>query len=204
MSDGRDPYGRWVPDHPLVGVMVADKIGGRAGKVTAVHEASNGLVTLRIDDDVEMLRSEVRPVPPVELAREDDSRWIADMLGEGCLAYGATEDEAADAVRGKAAGPTLTPEELARGLTTAKAIERLAPLRALQAHNIEKEHLAGAAMFMGLPDRWLADPTWRCLNGHVSKRFLKTETGDRCLACGDLVLLTFPEDAEDGSDGAQG
>lgn len=52
--------------------------------------------------------------------------------------------------------------------------------------------------FMGVPERWLDDPTWRCASGHVSKRYLKSEaTGrDLCLACRAPVRLTFPEDRE--------
>ena len=50
--------------------------------------------------------------------------------------------------------------------------------------------------FMGLPDRWFDSPRWRCRNGHVSIRYLKSEAvgADLCLACGEYVWLTFPED----------
>lgn len=55
----------------------------------------------------------------------------------------------------------------------------------------------GGPMFRGKPDRWWDTPTWRCLEGHVSTMFLKTElTGDVCLACLTPILLTFPEDAD--------
>lgn len=52
--------------------------------------------------------------------------------------------------------------------------------------------------FMGMPDRWLDDPTWRCANGHVSKRYLKSEELGRaaCLECRAQIWLTFPEDDE--------
>jgi hypothetical protein len=51
--------------------------------------------------------------------------------------------------------------------------------------------------FLGLPDRWYEDPAWRCSNGHVSKRYLKSEEdGAICLACYSKVWLTFPEDKE--------
>ena len=63
---------------------------------------------------------------------------------------------------------------------------------------IDKERNAGAPMFMGRPDRWFEAPLWRCRNGHVSKRFLRSEgaNADLCLACGCRVRLTFPEDEE--------
>lgn len=61
---------------------------------------------------------------------------------------------------------------------------------------MEIERMAGAPMFLGVPDRWYDRPTWRCLTGHVSERFLKTDDGDRCMACGEPVRITFPEDYE--------
>lgn len=52
--------------------------------------------------------------------------------------------------------------------------------------------------FMGIPDRWFENATWRCENGHISKIFLKTEKlGDICLICLNHVHLTFPEDCEE-------
>lgn len=49
----------------------------------------------------------------------------------------------------------------------------------------------------GLPDRWLDDPTWRCINRHVSKRYLSTSAGDAvCFKCRADVWLTFPEDTD--------
>ena len=59
------------------------------------------------------------------------------------------------------------------------------------------EAAAGAEMFLSIPDRWYDDPTWRCVNGHISKRYLKTDRGGTCLACGKPVLLTCPEDKEE-------
>ena len=52
---------------------------------------------------------------------------------------------------------------------------------------------------LGLPERWLEDPHWRCVNGHVSIRYLKSEEFgcDLCLGCGASVRLTFPEDEDD-------
>lgn len=58
------------------------------------------------------------------------------------------------------------------------------------------ERSEGAEMFLGYPDRWYADPTWRCVTGHVSSSYLKADDGDRCLACLERVVLTFPEDRE--------
>lgn len=53
----------------------------------------------------------------------------------------------------------------------------------------------GGSMFMGKPDRWWADPHWRCENLHVSTSFLRTEaSGGKCLACRGEIWLTFPED----------
>lgn len=55
----------------------------------------------------------------------------------------------------------------------------------------------GGRLFLGIPDRWLDDPTFRCVNGHVSKRILKSEVkGDLCLECGGAVVATFPEDSD--------
>lgn len=52
--------------------------------------------------------------------------------------------------------------------------------------------------FNGIPERWMDTPHWRCSNDHVSLRYLKSEsTGcDLCLACGERVFMTFPEDSE--------
>lgn len=73
----------------------------------------------------------------------------------------------------------MTSQELGDWLNQAKAIEVL----------------CGSPFFLGIPDRWFEDPHWRCLNGHVSRRYLKTEEyGDLCLACQKPVRLSFPED----------
>jgi hypothetical protein len=58
------------------------------------------------------------------------------------------------------------------------------------------EAKSGEPMFMGVPDRWFDDLTFRCTTGHVSKTILKTDRGDECLACRAPVRITFPEDAE--------
>ena len=46
------------------------------------------------------------------------------------------------------------------------------------------------------PISWYENPKWRCINGHISTRFLKTEYGDMCLACHTPVLITDPLDFE--------
>ena len=62
----------------------------------------------------------------------------------------------------------------------------------------KKEADAGAPMFLGIPERWYDDLTWRCVKGHVSSRYLKSEMhGALCLACMEYVMMTFPEDIED-------
>jgi hypothetical protein len=43
--------------------------------------------------------------------------------------------------------------------------------------------------FMGKPESWFVNLHWFCTNGHVSGVFLKTDTGDRCLACREMVLM---------------
>jgi hypothetical protein len=50
--------------------------------------------------------------------------------------------------------------------------------------------------FFGRPDRWYETPHWRCVNNHVSRRYLISELGDFCLACMGPVRLTFPEDVD--------
>jgi len=59
---------------------------------------------------------------------------------------------------------------------------------------------AGERMFFGVPDNWYEPPgpKWRCKNGHISRRYLKSEQykGDVCLACFSPVMLTDPKDEE--------
>jgi hypothetical protein len=51
--------------------------------------------------------------------------------------------------------------------------------------------------FMGIPERWLDDPTWLCENGHVSKWYVKSEErGDLCPACRRPVRLCDPDTRE--------
>lgn len=59
------------------------------------------------------------------------------------------------------------------------------------------EEKSGQEMFMGFPDRWFADPHYRCKNDHVSTCILKSESkGNLCLECYANVRLTFPEDRD--------
>lgn len=68
-----------------------------------------------------------------------------------------------------------------------------APLRA----RIDEALKRGDPFWFGLPDAWYARGKYRCANGHVSTRILKSEArGDCCLACGSIVRMTFPEDEE--------
>ena len=58
----------------------------------------------------------------------------------------------------------------------------------------------GGPMFLRLPDRWHEKPaTWRCVNGHVSHNFLKSERLGRaaCLDCMGELVRTCPEDFEE-------
>lgn len=57
---------------------------------------------------------------------------------------------------------------------------------------------AGARMFLKIPDAWMEPPgpKYRCIRGHVSKLVIKSDTGDRCPACLENVVMTFPTDAD--------
>jgi len=51
--------------------------------------------------------------------------------------------------------------------------------------------------FLGVPDRWFDARKLRCVNDHVSRTYLKSELhGSLCLACGEPVYLSYPEDEE--------
>ena len=55
----------------------------------------------------------------------------------------------------------------------------------------------GGSSREGLPERWLQNPTWRCVNAHVAKRCNQGRRGRReCVYnhCSSTVQLTFPED----------
>jgi hypothetical protein len=50
--------------------------------------------------------------------------------------------------------------------------------------------------FLGLPERWLDNPTFRCEGGHVMKYYIKSERlgYNACPTCEQPVWTTFPED----------
>lgn len=58
-----------------------------------------------------------------------------------------------------------------------------------------REDLARAAqsrgdeMFMGVPEAWFDVPHWFCAQGHVSRVYLRTDSGARCMACQGEALL---------------
>lgn len=82
---------------------------------------------------------------------------------------------------------------------TKEQLEAMDGLRAEIKRRIKMEKDAGTEMFMGWPDRWYEPPgpRWRCINDHVSTRYLKAEArGDLCLACHEFVFFTFPEDVD--------
>ena len=62
----------------------------------------------------------------------------------------------------------------------------------------DREIKAGGAAWMRWPDRWHEPIHGRCVNGHVSRCFLKSEaTGfSLCLSCYRPTFLTFPEDSD--------
>ncbi len=53
-------------------------------------------------------------------------------------------------------------------------------------------------LFLGLPEVWAENLTFACENGHVSTRYLKSESRgfDACLACMKKVLLVPPGTTE--------
>jgi hypothetical protein len=56
---------------------------------------------------------------------------------------------------------------------------------------------SGESMFLGKPERWFEDIHFACKNGHVSGNCLKTELGDRCLACNEYVRMIAPMGEEE-------
>lgn len=47
----------------------------------------------------------------------------------------------------------------------------------------------GDEMFMGVPDAWFEEPHWFCTKGHVSRVYLRSKSGSRCMACQGEVIL---------------
>lgn len=64
-------------------------------------------------------------------------------------------------------------------------------LRAWQKEQIELAEAFKEEFFMGLPDSWYEPyPLWGCENGHLSKRYLKSEErGTVCLSCHCRLFL---------------
>jgi len=52
--------------------------------------------------------------------------------------------------------------------------------------------------FGGFPDRWLVEPTWGCVKGHVSQTTQKTGNDEVCLECSDVVVPIPPDTQEPG------
>ena len=65
------------------------------------------------------------------------------------------------------------------------------PIKLLQDKEIQAASDAGEEFFMGLPDAWYDPaPTYGCNNGHVSRRYLKSEErGCLCLECQEGVAM---------------
>jgi hypothetical protein len=93
-----------------------------------------------------------------------------------------------------------TPDQKPEPLSALGCIGLVRPIDIIEAD----QHESGPR-FLGAPERWLDDPTWRCENGHVSKRYLKSERLGRsaCLECEGHLWLTFPEDRERPNGGSE-
>jgi hypothetical protein len=65
------------------------------------------------------------------------------------------------------------------------------PIKLLQDREIQAAQHAGEEFFLGLPDAWYDPaPTYGCNNGHVSRRYLKSEDrGCLCLECHEGVAM---------------
>lgn len=101
---------------------------------------------------------------------------------------------------------TLRDEKNRRAVEDAKIIgEEWAAFVERLLRLYEGAEALGMAMFMGVPERWLAKPKWRCLKGHVSSVYLKNEEkGAVCLACFERVRLTTDFDVETPGAGRAG
>ena len=68
--------------------------------------------------------------------------------------------------------------------------EKYLKLVKYQQDKIYRASLAGEEMFLGIPDRWYEPVTFGCENGHISRRYLKSEDhGSLCLACQSPVVI---------------
>lgn len=47
----------------------------------------------------------------------------------------------------------------------------------------------GDEMLLFVPDAWFQEPHWFCTQGHVSRVYLRTDGGARCMACQGEVIL---------------
>lgn len=70
----------------------------------------------------------------------------------------------------------------------------LAGLLAWRHGEIARIVVAGGDVFLGLPEAWMDDPHFGCVEGHVSTRVVKTDRGDMCGACGCPVVMIPPMD----------
>lgn len=68
-------------------------------------------------------------------------------------------------------------------------------IKTLQDLEIEAAHAAGEEFFLGIPDAWYEPtPTYGCNNGHVSRRYLKSEEcGCLCLECHQPIAIIPPK-----------
>jgi hypothetical protein len=73
-----------------------------------------------------------------------------------------------------------------------KAVATIADIRRWRDMLAKQADERGEKMFLGKPDAWFDDLHWFCPNGHVSGIFLSGDSGDRCLACGEPVLMGPP------------
>lgn len=64
-------------------------------------------------------------------------------------------------------------------------------IKVLQDREIEAAQAAGEEFFLDIPDAWYEPtPTYGCDNGHVSRRYLKSEDrGCLCLECWQPIAI---------------
>ncbi|PAC27838.1 hypothetical protein [Flectobacillus sp. BAB-3569] len=61
---------------------------------------------------------------------------------------------------------------------------------------IEKAQQAKEPMFMGIPDKWFEHELHCCNKGHINTRYLITDSGARCLQCGEPSHI-FPNNTSE-------
>lgn len=73
-------------------------------------------------------------------------------------------------------------------------------IRALHELEVQKARDAGEEFFLDIPDAWYDRLTYGCENGHLSHRYLKSETrGALCLDCHKPIFIlpsTYTSDDE--------